>query len=86
VSAVCFCDMWVLGMRSSSWFGTGAVVGEVGSSIWEVSVSKVIFAGEATVVVGGGAGSVIDRGETAVDGNGVTGAESMMAQVLFCTL
>jgi hypothetical protein len=64
---------------------TGAVVGEVGSSIWEVSVSKVLFAGEATVVVGGGAGSVIDRGETAVDSNGVTGAESMMAQVLFCT-
>jgi hypothetical protein len=77
--------MWVLGMCSSSWFGTGAVVGEVGSSIWEVSVSKVLFAGEATVVVGGVAVSVIDRGETAVDGNGVTGAESMMVQVLLCT-
>jgi hypothetical protein len=85
VSAVCFCDMWVLGMRSSSWFGTGAVVAEVGSSIWEVSVSKVLFEGEATVVVGGVAGLVIGRGETAVDGNGATGAESMMVQVLLCT-
>jgi hypothetical protein len=67
VSAVCFCDMWVLGMHSSSWYGTGAVVGEVGSSIWEVSVLKVLFESEATVVVGGVAGSVIGRGGTAVD-------------------
>jgi hypothetical protein len=85
VSAICFCDMWVLGMRSSSWFGTGGVVGEVGSSIWEVSISEVLFEGDATVVVGGVAGSVIGRGETVVDGNGVTGAESMMVQVLLCT-
>jgi hypothetical protein len=75
VSAIYFCDMWVLGMCSLSWFGTGAVVGEVGSSIWEVSVLKVLFESEATVVVGGVAGSVIVKGETAVDGNGVTGAE-----------
>jgi hypothetical protein len=45
----------------------------------------VLFEGEATVVVGGVAGSVIGRGETAMDGNGVTGAESMMVQVLLCT-
>jgi hypothetical protein len=72
-------------MCSSSWFGTGAVVGEVGSSIWEVSVSKMLFGSEATFVVGGVAGSAIVRGEMAVDSNGITGAESMILQVLLCT-
>jgi hypothetical protein len=85
VSAVCFCEMGFLGMCSSSWFGTGAVVGDVVSSIWEVSVLKVLLEGEATVVVGVVAGSVIVRGETAVDGNGAAGVESMMLQVLLCT-
>jgi hypothetical protein len=84
VSAICFCEMWFLGMCSLSWFGTGAVVGEVGSSIWEVSVSKLFFESVATLVVSGVDGAVIVRGETAVDGDGVTGAESMMLQVLLC--
>jgi hypothetical protein len=44
-----------------------------------------ILQANKTVVVGGVAGSGIDRGETAMDGNGVTGAESMMIQVLLCT-
>jgi hypothetical protein len=45
----------------------------------------VLFESEATVVVGGVAGLVIVRGETAVDGNGVAGVESMVLQVLLCT-
>jgi hypothetical protein len=85
VSAVCFFDMWFLGMCSLSWFGTGAVVGDVGSSICELSVSKVLFESVATVVGGGVDGAVIVGGETAVDGNGVTRAGSMMLQVLLCT-
>jgi hypothetical protein len=85
VSAVSFCEMRFLGMCSLSWFGNGAVVVDVGSSICELSVSKVLFESAATVVVGGVDGAVIVRGETAVDGDGVNGAESMILQVLFCT-
>jgi hypothetical protein len=72
-------------MCSLSWFGTGAVVGDVGSSSCEVSVSKVLFESVATAVVGGVDGAVIVSGETAVDGDGVTVVESMMLQVLLCT-
>jgi hypothetical protein len=52
---------------------------------WFFYLGSFLFEREATIVVGDVAGLVIGRGETAVDGNGVTGAESMMLQVLLCT-
>jgi hypothetical protein len=60
VNAVCFCEMWVLGMCNLSWCGTIAVVGDIGFSIGELSVSKMFSKSVGTVVVGGvdGAGAV----------------------------
>jgi hypothetical protein len=54
VSAVCFCEMWVSGMCNLSWFGTVAVVGDVG-----FSVSKMFSESVGTVVVGGVDGAVV---------------------------
>jgi hypothetical protein len=51
--------MWVLGMCNLSWFGTVVVVGDVGSSIGELSVLKMFSESVGTVVVGGVDGAVI---------------------------
>jgi hypothetical protein len=73
-----FREMWFLGMCSLSWFGTGVVVGDVGSSICKLSVPRVFFENVETVGGGGVDGAVIVGGETAVDGDGVTRAGSMI--------